>query len=72
MSHVILEALLTLLKHKRENLQIFVALLKYSGKKTVSNLFFFFFSTYRNFNKLYQHTVTNLQFPFPLLDRSSL
>lgn len=46
MSHVILKALLTLLKHKRENLQIFVALLKCSGKKTVGN---FFFSTYRNF-----------------------
>lgn len=47
MSHVILKALLTLLKHKRENLQIFVALLKCLGKKTVSN--FFFFPTYRNF-----------------------
>lgn len=49
MSHVILKALLTLLKHKRENLQIFVALLKCPGKKTVSNFFFLIFSTYRNF-----------------------
>lgn len=45
MSHVILEALLTLLKHKRENLQIFVALLKCSGKKTAGNFFFLLIET---------------------------